>query len=242
VSTAKASYLTVRGIDIDVVYKEIKNLHIGVYPPMGRVRVAAPTHFNDDRVRLAVVQRLPWIKRQRQQLQEVDRQSAREMVTGESHYVWGVRHRLKVVERPGRPHVEVDGGRLVLYVAEGTDTASRAQALERWQRQQLRERIPEILKEWEPVIGRPVSRWSIRRMKTKWGSCNRETGHLWFNLELAKKHPRCLEYLVVHEMTHLIERGHGRRFTELMDRFMPDWRSRRDELNNAPLADEQWAA
>src|SRR5690349_4406711 len=112
-STANA-YLTVRGIDIDVVYKDIKNLHIGVYPPMGRVRVAAPKRLDDDQVRLAVIQRLPWIKRQREQLQAAERQSEREMITGESHYVWGVRHRLKVVERPGRPHLELDGNRLLL--------------------------------------------------------------------------------------------------------------------------------
>ena len=238
-STANA-YLTVRGINIDVVYKDIKNLHIGVYPPVGRVRVAAPERLDEDQIRLAVIQRLPWIKRQRQQLQDAARQSPREMVTGESHYVWGVRHRLKVIERPGRAHVEVDGDRLLLYVPEGTDTDARVKLLQDWQRKQLRLRFPPLIARWEPIIGREVPRWSIRRMKTKWGSCNRETGHIWFNLELAKKHPLCLEYIVVHEMTHLLERNHGERFTKLMDGFMPDWRSRRDQLNGAPLADEQW--
>src|ERR1700747_2521069 len=113
-STANA-YITVRGINIDVVYKNIQNLHIGVYPPIGRVRVAAPERLDEDQIRLAIIQRLPWIKRQRQQLQEAARQSPREMVTGESHYVWGRRHRLKVIERPGRPHVEVDADRLLMY-------------------------------------------------------------------------------------------------------------------------------
>jgi predicted metal-dependent hydrolase len=240
VSTGSA-YLTVRGIDIDVVYKDIKNLHIGVYPPMGRVRVAAPKRLDDDHVRLAIVQRLPWIKRQREQLQDAARQSERQMVTGESHYVWGNRHRLKVIERPGRAHVEVDGDRLLMYVPEGTDTAARTKLLQNWQRTQLRIAIPLVIARWEPIIGRDVPRWSVRRMKTKWGSCNRETGHIWFNLELAKKHPLCLEYIVVHEMAHLLERHHGERFTKLMDRFMPEWRNRRDELNNAPLADEQWS-
>lgn len=238
-STA-SGYLTVRGITIDVVYKDIKNLHIGVYPPLGRVRVAAPKRLEEDHVRLAVIQRLPWIKRQREQLQNATRQSAREMTTGESHYVWGVRHRLKVVERPGRPHVEVDGDRLLMYVPEGFDAESRIKLLQKWQRVQLREVIPGLVAKWEPKIGRTVPRWSIRRMKTKWGSCNRETGHIWFNLELAKKHPLQLEYLVVHEMTHLLERNHGERFTKLMDGFMPDWRQRRDALNGAPLADEDW--
>jgi predicted metal-dependent hydrolase len=239
-STANG-YLTVRGINIDVVYKDIKNLHIGVYPPVGRVRVAAPARLDEEQIRLAVIQRLPWIKRRRQQLQDAARQSPREMVTGESHYVWGTRHRLKVIERAGRAHVEVDGARLLMYVPPDTDTEARARLLQDWQRHQLRLAAAPLIARWEPIVGRNVSRWSIRRMKTKWGSCNRETGHIWFNLELAKKHPLCLEYIIVHEMAHLLERSHGERFTTLMDGFMPDWRSRRDELNQAPLADEQWS-
>jgi predicted metal-dependent hydrolase len=238
-STASA-YINVRGINIDVVYKDIKNLHVGVYPPVGRVRVAAPHRLDEEHIRLAVIQRLPWIKRQRKQLQDAIRQSPREMVTGESHYVWGVRHRLEVVQRSGPSHIALDGGRLVLDVPDGTDTAVRLKLLQDWQRRQLRAAIPALIERWESTIGRTVPRWSIRRMKTKWGSCNRETGHIWFNLELAKKHPRCLEYIVVHEMTHLLERNHGERFTNLMDGFLPGWRSRRDELNGAPLADERW--
>jgi predicted metal-dependent hydrolase len=235
-----SAYLTISGIDIDVVYKDIKNLHIGVYPPIGRVRVAAPNKFDDDNVRLAVIRRLPWIKKQRQKLQAADRQSEREMATGESHYVWGVRHRLKVVERAGRPHLEIDGDRLLLYVADGTDSEGRRKLLDQWYREQLRASIPGLIAKWEPVLGVTVPRWSIRRMKTKWGSCNRETGHIWFNVELAKKHPDCLEYIVVHELTHYLERNHGDRFTALMDGFMPDWPSRRDQLNDAPLAQEEW--
>lgn len=238
-STANG-YLTVRGIDIDVIYKDIKNLHIGVYPPLGRVRVAAPEKLDDDRVRLAVIQRLPWIKKQRQQMRSAERQSEREMVTGESHYVWGIRHRLKVVERTGRAHFEVEGQRLLLYVPEGATAEHRRDLLERWYRAQLRAAIPELIAKWESTLEVSVPRWSIRRMKTKWGSCNRETGHIWFNVELAKKHPDCLEYIVVHEMTHHLERNHGDRFSNLMDGFLPSWRSRRDQLNNAPLASERW--
>lgn len=238
-STASA-YMTIRGIDIDVIYKDIKNLHIGVYPPMGRVRVAAPERLNDDHVRLAVIQRLPWIKKQREQMISADRQSEREMVTGESHYVWGIRHRLKIIERPGRAHLEVDGERLLLYVPSNTTTERRRELLDHWYREQLRRAIPDLIAKWEPKLGVSVPRWSIRRMKTKWGSCNRETGHIWFNVELAKKHPDCLEYIVVHEMTHHLERNHSERFTKLMDKHMPDWRSRRDQLNDAPLAVESW--
>jgi len=233
--------LTVRGIDVDVIYKDIKNLHIGVYPPLGRVRVAAPERLDDEQVRLAVIQRLPWIKRQREQLKAAPRQTEREMVTGESHFVWGVRKRLKVVERPGHTHFEIDGERLVLYVPADTSAEKRRAYLDKWYRDQLRQAIPELITKWEEALDVTVPKWTIRRMKTKWGSCNRETRHIWFNAELAKKHPDCLEYIVVHEMTHYFERNHGERFTKLMDKHLPDWRSRRDQLNGSPLAQEDWS-
>ncbi|WP_128645740.1 M48 family metallopeptidase [Rhodococcus sp. BS-15] len=240
-STASA-YLTVRGIDIDVLYKDIKNLHIGVYPPLGRVRVAAPLRLNDDQVRLAVIQRLPWIKKQREQFKSVPRQTEREMVTGESHYVWGIRRRIKVVERPGRAHFEPYGDRLILYVPAGTSPDKRREYLDKWYRGQLRHALPPLIAMWEEKLGVTVARWSVRCMKTKWGSCNRETGHIWLNVELAKKHPDCLEYIVVHEMMHYFERGHGAKFTNLMDTHLSDWRSRRDQLNGSPLATEDWVS
>lgn len=239
-NTASA-YLTVSGIDVDVVYKHIKNLHIAVYPPLGRVRVAAPEHFDDDTVRLAVVQRLTWIKKQREQLRNAVRQSEREMVTGESHYVWGQRYRLRVVHMPGKIQLEVSGNKLTMHTPADTTADKRRGAMEQWHRDALKQAIPELMSKWEPIIGRQVAKWTVRRMKTKWGSCNRESAHVWFNLELAKKHPNSLEYIVVHEMTHLLERNHNAHFTELMDGFLPDWRSRRDELNTAPLKSEEWA-
>jgi predicted metal-dependent hydrolase len=239
-STTSAN-LTVRGIDIDVIYKDIKNLHIGVYPPLGRVRVAAPFRLDDDQVRHAVIQRLPWIKSQRERFKSAERQTEREMVTGESHYVWGLRYRLKVIERPCRSHMELEGDRLLLYTPAESTADQRHELLDRWYRAQLREALPALIGKWEAVTGVSVSKWSIRRMKTKWGSCNRETGHIWFNVELAKKHPDCLEYIVVHEMSHYLERNHGARFSKLMDGLMPDWRARRDFLNEAPLAHEDWA-
>lgn len=240
-STANA-YMTIRGIDIDVIYKDIKNLHIGVYPPLGRVRVAAPNRFDDDAIRLAVIKRLPWIRQQRQQFKNAERQSEREMVTGESHYLWGSRYRLKIVDRPGRTHFEVDGDRLVLYTPPGRDSTSLRKALDGWYREQLRHVLPVVIARWEGKLGLSVPKWTIRRMKTKWGSCNRETRHICFNTELAKKHPDCLEYIVVHEMTHYLERGHGARFIKRMDSVMPDWRIRRDQLNAEPLAAEEWSA
>lgn len=238
-STASA-YLSIRGIDVDVIYKDIKNLHIGVYPPLGRVRVAAPNRLDDDQVRLAVIQRLSWIKRQREQLKAARRQSEREMTTGESHYVWGVRKRLKVVERPGQAHFEPEGDRLVLYVPASTPSEKRRDYLDAWYRAQLRHVLPGLIAKWEQTLGVKVPKWTIRRMKTKWGSCNRETRHIWFNIELAKKHPDCLEYIVVHEMTHYFERSHGEKFTNLLDQQLPDWRHRRDQLNASPLGHEEW--
>ncbi|QTG81751.1 M48 family metallopeptidase [Arthrobacter crystallopoietes] len=238
-STTNAS-LTVSGIDVDIVYKDIKNLHIAVYPPQGRVRVAAPDRLDEDAIRLAVVQRLPWIKKQRAQLRNAARQSEREMLTGESHYVWGQRYRLSVVGEPGRIRLNLSGNRLTLQAPAESTADERREALDRWYRNELKREIPALIARWEPAIGRDVAKWTVRRMKTKWGSCNRESAHIWFNLELAKKHPKCLEYIVVHEMTHLLERHHSERFTALMDHFLPDWQARRDELNAAPLRSEEW--
>ncbi len=148
------------------------------------------------------------------------------MVSGESHYVWGKRLRIKVIA--GHAHVEVDGAGLMLYMPVGSDQAARTKALQGWQRSELRRAVPPLIEQWEPVVGRSVLQWGIRRMKTKWGSCNRGTGRIWINLELAKKHPQSLEYVVVHEMAHLLERNHGQRFAKLMDSLMADWRTRRD--------------
>lgn len=235
-----SGFLTIQGIEVDVLYKDIKNLHIAVYPPVGRVRVAAPTHLDEEQVRLAVIQRLGWIRRRRREMQDAERQSLREMVTGESHYVWGRRTRLRVVERPGRAQVELDGQRLVLYVPEGVDERARRENLNDWYRQELRTRAAQYLDRWELIVGQPVKAWSVRRMKTKWGSCNPETRRLTFNTELAKKHPGCLEYVVVHELVHLVERRHNDRFHELMDTHLPQWRAHRDELNRGPLSHEEW--
>jgi len=240
--STSSGYLTVRGINVDVVFKDIKNLHIGVYPPLGRVRVAAPLSFDEERVRLAVIQRFAWITRQRKQLLAADRQSEREVVTGESHYVWGVRRLLRVVERPGRCAVAVEAQRLVMHVPAGTSTERRRAVLDAWRRAQLRAAVPDVIAKWEPIVGAEVSRWSIRKMRTKWGSCSREKGHISLNLELANKHPSLLEYIVVHEMAHLRVRGHGEGFTRLMDELLPDWSARRTALNTSVLAAENWPA
>ncbi len=233
--------IQVSGISVEIVRKDIKNLHLGVYPPNGRVRVAAPRHLDDEALRLAVISRLGWIRRQQKGFARRDRQSRREMVTGESHYVEGRRYRLDVVEHDGPARVRIrNNTTLELRVRPGADRDGREAVLSRWYRNRLREKIPDLIAKWESVIGETVSQWGIKRMKTRWGSSNAEARRIWVNLELAKKPPGCLEYILVHEMVHFLERRHNDRFKALMDRFMPHWRIHRDELNEFPLAHEDW--
>lgn len=233
-------YLTVSGVDVDVVYKDIKNMHISVYPPAGRVRIAAPHRTTEDAIRLAIVQRLPWIKRQREQLQKADRQSERKMVSGESHYVWGRRYLLDVSRTSGAYGVEITGKTLWVITPDGTDGEGRFGTLDRWYRRELKAAVPALLEKWQPVLGVEASKFVVRRMRTKWGTCVANSRTIWLNPELAKKDPRCLEYIVVHELAHLRERGHGDAFVALMDSALPDWRVRREELNAAPLGHEDW--
>lgn len=233
--------LVVRGIPIEVVRKPIKHLHLGVYPPAGRVRVAAPNRLTEDSVRLAVVTRLGWIKRQRSRFQSQARQSAREMVAGEAHYFQGRRYRLAVIERPGRGDVRIaKNGIMELAAPSGSSTEVRRGILDQWYRAHLRERVPEIIAAWEPRVGVEVDEWRLKRMKTRWGTCNTKARRIWLNVELAKKPPSCLDFIVVHEMVHLIERNHSDRFHDIMDTAMPQWRRYRDTLNREPLAYEQW--
>lgn len=226
---------------MEVVRKDIKNLHLGVYPPHGRVRVAAPLAVNDDAVRLAVIGKLGWIKRHRAKFAAQERQSPREYVTGESHYFQGRRYRLNVVCQPGPARVSIRNRSIIdLFVPEGSDTARRERVMVEWYRCRIKEQIPPLLEKWEETIGVRAAAWGVKRMKTKWGACNTAARRIWLNLELAKKPAHCLEYIVVHELVHLLERSHSDRFMDLMDRFMPQWRLYRDELNRAPLGHEAW--
>lgn len=226
---------------MEVVRKDIRNLHLGVYPPQGRVRVAAPIRLDDDAVRLAVISRLGWIRRKRAGFERQVRQSMRDMVTGESHYVDGSRYRLDVIEHDGPASVHIrNNSTLELRVRPATDGAKRRTILNRWYRQRLRAQIPPLIARWEPEVGVRVAEWRIKKMKTRWGTCNPDARRVWLNLELAKKPPSCLEYILVHEMVHLLERHHNDRFRDLMDRVLPRWRTLRDELNQAPLAHEEW--
>lgn len=237
-----ATYMSVSGIDVEVVRKDIKNLHLAVYPPNGRVRIAVPRRLGADAVRSAVATRLGWIRRHQERLRNQERQSRREMINGESHYAWGRRYRLKVIKDAPVNRVSLSGGQtMTLRARSVADADRRRQALHDWYRSELKSRIPSLIDKWTPVVGVNVAAWGVRRMKTRWGSCNRQAQRIWVNLELAKKPPECLEYVIVHEMVHILERLHNDRFKELMDQLMPNWRSFRDELNRAPLAHEDWS-
>lgn len=234
--------IVVGGVQVQIVRKAIKNLHLGVYPPQGRVRVAAPLAVTDEVVRLAVAGKLGWIKRQQARFKDQPRQSEREMVSGESHYFLGRRYRLRVIPHDGAARVRLrNKSTLELEVRPETNAQQRDRVLQQWYRQQLKRRLPALLEKWQPLLGVSVAEWGIKKMKTRWGTCNVEARRVWLNLELAKKPVRCLEYILVHELAHLIERHHNDRFVSLMNKHLPQWRLHRQELNSAPLAHETWA-
>lgn len=234
--------ITVSGIPVEVVRKEIKNLHLAVYPPAGRVRIAVPSRFRDESIRLAVVSRLGWIRRQQSHFIEQIRQSEREMITGETHFFRGRAYRLTVIAgEDDRVQVRTrNDRRMELRAPQGLPTQERRIALNRWYRQDLRGRIPALIAKWEPILSVNVAECRIKRMRTRWGTCNAAARRVWLNLELAKKQPPCLEFVLVHEMVHILERHHNQRFQDLMDRVMPNWKQHRELLNQAPLAHENW--
>lgn len=239
--STESQKITVNGITVEVVRKSIKNLHMGVYPPDGRVRVAAPLTVSDDAVRLAVIGKLGWIKRQKAKFENQPRQSRREMVSGESHYFLGRRYRLRVIEHDGPGKVSLRGSSIMeLQVRPGTSAEGREKILQRWSRAELKILIQPLIEKWQPVLGVQVDAWGVKKMKTKWGSCNPANSRIWLNLELVKTPVHCLEYIIVHEMVHFLERNHGDQFIELMDQFMPMWRQHREELNRSPLGHEEW--
>jgi len=233
--------IKVSGLVVEVARKPIKNLHLGVYPPHGRVRVAVPLAVSNDAVRLAVIGKLGWIKRQKEKFEAQPRQSRREMVSGESHYFRGRRYRLRVVNGTGPAKIVLKGNAIMeLHVSPAATMEQRERVLQRWYREQLTKKIPSLLENWQAVLGVEVVDWGIKKMKTKWGSCNVKSSRIWLNLELAKKPVKCLEYIVVHEMVHLLARHHDERFQALMVKVMPRWRTYREELKRMPLGNDTW--
>jgi predicted metal-dependent hydrolase len=233
--------ITVGGIKVSILRKEIKNLHLGVYPPDGRVRVAAPLKMSKEAIRLAVVTRLGWIKRQQAAFAKQPRESKREMVRGESHYLLGRRYRLRIVPAMGAAKVVLRSTTAMeLHVPESSTPEQRERVLQRFYRQQLKELIPPLLEKWQPRLGVTAAEWGIKRMKTKWGTCNPLARRVWLNLELAKKPVQCVEYILVHELTHLLEATHNDRFVGLMNRFIPKWQHYREILNRLPVSHAEW--
>jgi predicted metal-dependent hydrolase len=227
-------------IAVDVVLKDIKNIHLSVYPPNGRVRIAAPARMSLDTIRVFAVSKLGWIKQQQKKLREQERETPREYLNRESHYLWGRRYLLTVREDNELPSIELKHSRIILHVRPGANRQRRQTLIDEWYREQIKKAIPPLLAKWQALIGVTVNRFFVQRMKTKWGSCNPSARHIRLNTELAKKPLECLEYIVLHEMAHLIEPTHTRRFIALMDRFMPKWQFHRETLNRLPVGHERW--
>ena len=227
-------------IAVDVVKKDIKNVHLSVYPPAGKVRLSAPLRMELDNIRLFAISKLSWIRQQQRKLTAQERETPREYIDRESHYLWGRRYLLKVIERHAAPHVQVKHRHIVLSIRPGTTAAGREAFLDRWYRMQLKEAVPAVIAKWEPLMLVKVERVFVQGMKTKWGSCSRTSASIRLNTELAKKPLECLEYIVIHEMAHLLEPTHNERFIALMDLFIPNWRFLQAKLNRLPVRHESW--
>ena len=234
------SRITLGVIEADVVFKDIRNVHLTVLPPEGRVRISAPRHMALDTVRVFALSKLAWIKAQRDNMAGQDREAPREYLERESHYVWGRRYLLKLIEADVPSSVELRHRTLVLAVRSDAGEATKDALLARWYRDQVRLRAATLVPKWSRILGVAPPHVHVQHMKTKWGSCSPTRRSIRLNTELAKKPPGCLEYIVVHELVHLLEPTHNDRFQSLMRAFMPDWEDRRRELNRLPVRHEEW--
>jgi hypothetical protein len=234
--------LEVGSIKALVVRKPIKNLHLSVLPPLGKVRVTAPLAMKDDAIRTLLATRLIWIKKQQKKFEGQERQTKREYVSGESHYLWGKPYRLEVVYENKPSSMRIKGkDKLILSVRPKSNRAKRERAMMDWYRKELRNVAGVLIERWQEAVGVQLDAWGIKRMKTRWGTCNQKAGRIWLNLELAKKPENCLDFIIVHEMTHLLEKKHNDRFKLYMDKFLPRWRQYKEELNRAILSHESWS-
>lgn len=235
------SYLQLGSIEVLVVRKPVKNLHLSILPPAGRVRVTSPERMKDDAIRTLLASRLPWIKHQRSKFAGQERQSERSYVSGESHYFFGKRYRLELLYKPAAPSVALKGkNRIILQVRPNSSTAKRREVMSEWYRKQLHPVVEDLIAKWQKKIGVKATGWSIKQMKTRWGTCNHKTASILINLELAKKPIACAEYVVVHELLHVIEKKHDERFMALMTKYLPKWRGTKEELNRFILSHEEW--
>jgi predicted metal-dependent hydrolase len=227
-------------ISVDVVLKDIKNVHLSVYPPTGRVRISAPHRMKLGIIRLFAISKLSWIKQQQTKLREQERETPREYLDRESHYVWGKRYLLKLIEEPSASRIELKQNKLILRVNQGANHDRKKDVVAQWYREQIKAAVPSLIAKWEPTVGVNVQRVFVQKMKTKWGSCNPASRSVRLNTDLAKKPRECLEYIVVHEMVHMLEPTHNAHFVALMDQLIPHWRVCRDELNRLPVCHEKW--
>ena len=232
--------LKLGAITVDVVQKNIKNVHLSVYPPTGRVRIAAPEGMKLDTIRIYAISKLGWIKKQQTRFRNQEREAPRDYATRESHYYNGKRYLMKVIVADAPPKVLLKSNTIEMYVRPNTTKAKRQIVLEDWYREQLKEKITDLISEWETKMKVSVTEFGVKKMRTKWGSCNREAKRIWINLELAKKPIQCVEYIVVHEMVHLLERKHNERFIAFMNKFLPQWRNYKEELNRLPISHTEW--
>lgn len=225
--------IIINDIEIELTKKNIKNLHLSVHPPDGKVKISAPKMMDDDSIRLFAISKLSWIKKQQKKFKDQERLPEREYVSGESHYFLGQRYLLNVVyTNRRRQGVEIRNKKYIdLFVRKNTPKYLRERVMTEWYRSELKKLIPLLIEKWEPIMGVKVNAFGVKQMKTRWGTCNPTAKRIWINLELAKKNPICLEYIVVHEMAHLLERSHNERFIAYMNKFMPNWRAVKAELN-----------
>jgi predicted metal-dependent hydrolase len=227
-------------LSIKVTRKGIKHVHLSVHPPDGRVTLVAPTGTRIEVARAYAISKLGWIRKQQGTLRNQARETRRQFVTRESHYLWGRRYLLTVAYADAKPSVRLDHRRITLTVRPGSSTEKRAEVMHNWHKSLLHEAVPGLIQEWEARLGVQVKRYFLQRMKTRWGGCNHRAGHIRLNTELVKKPKDLLAYIIVHEMAHLLEPTHSERFTGLLDQHYPTWRESRNELNELPLAAESW--
>jgi len=227
-------------LSIQVTKKDVKNVHLSVHPPDGRVTLVAPTATRLEVARAYAISKLSWISEQQRKLKDQARETPRQFIERESHYLWGRRYLMTVLHRDAKPCVRLDHKRITLTVRPGSDARRRAEVIHEWHKSILHEVVPTLIKKWEPKLEVRVANYFLQRMKTKWGSCNHKAGHIRLNTELVKKPKDLLEYVIVHEMVHLLEPTHSDRFLAILGEHYPTWREARAELNELPLTAEVW--
>ncbi len=233
-------HLQVSEIKIDVIQKDIKNLHLSVYPPAGRVKISAPQRMDLETIRIYAISKLSWIRNHQSKFKNQERETSRDYVSNESHYFNGKRYLLKVIEHNAPPKVILKHSTIELHVRPKASIEKKQSVLEDWYRQVLKDKASELIPKWEKKINVSVNEIAIKKMRTKWGTCNSKKKRIWLNLELAKKPPQCLEYIIVHEMIHFFEKNHNEKFIAYVNKYLPKWRSYKQELNKIPLGHVEW--